>query len=75
MTPHRPTWLPPAQEARHHPLGPDAPLSMPVDRLLALRRSAEDDLRVLFRARETTGPVEWLRALRDVSARLRELGA
>lgn len=57
------------------PRGPDAPLVMPVDRLLTLRRAAEDDLRALFRAREATCPVEWVRGLRDVAARLGELWA
>lgn len=75
MTPHRPTWLPPAQEARHHPLGPDAPLVMPAGRLLSLRAAAEDDLRALFARRATSFPVEWVRELRDVAARLGEMWA
>lgn len=69
------SWLPPAQEARHDPRGPDAPLVMPADRLLRLRAAAEEDLKALFRAREATCPVEWVRELRDVSARLGELTA
>ena len=57
------------------PRGPDAPLSMPAGQLVALRAAAREDLQALFRAREACGPVEWVRGLRDVSARLAELTA